>query len=744
MQADDIDRLDDASLLLLDWELRWAERSRQKQRTPPGNWLVWGIQAGRGFGKTETGAQWLGRKAATEPNRYCVIAPTYDDVRRTCFEGESGLFAVIPHQLITARDLGLPMLRLWNGSEIRGFAADTYERLRGPQHAAGWCDEIACLVAGTLVSTEYGPRPIETLRKGDRVWTRKGLKCVCACGVSATSAELWELEMSSGAALVGTGHHPIWSVRENAYVPLQSMRHGDTLQEWQSSSGGAEKLGTCSAAISKIAAACSFIVRSTRLFVAGFRQGRRYTTSTETRRTIESTTFVPSHALSTSDWNLVASLRGLVSGYLSSVELSGSASLCANGAATHAEWLTSLSGSAPSSARSGVETSPTVRRVQPTHVVSVRKLAHTGTVYNLDVDDAHEFYANGVLTHNSWRYPRAAWDMYQMGLRLGRHTQTLWTGTPKPTPFIRDLIKQTDVLVRGATMENRANLAPSFFKQLMKYEGTAIGRQEIYGELLDPEDSGFIKRNQWRLWSSRSALPTFEFIVMSLDTAFTEKTFDKKDQKTDPTACSVWGVFVHENQRHVMLLDCWEDSLGFPQLVERVKKERLNTYGSPETLIHDGRNPVYGRPLYGANKPRGKEIDVTLIEDKGSGISLRQQLASEDVLGVPYNPGRSDKLARLHAVSPMFAAHRVWCVESGTRAGEPRTWAEPLISQVCTYVGEGSVEHDDLLDTTTQALKYISDRFMGGYTLPPKTPQKKLEEDVERRRRQDRVVNFYG
>jgi len=483
----DFDKLDDESLLLLDWEMRWAERSRQKQRTPPGNWLVWGIQAGRGFGKTETGAQWLGRKAATEPNRYCVIAPTYDDVRRTCFEGESGLFAVIPHQLITARDLGLPMLRLWNGSEIRGFAADTYERLRGPQHAAGWCDEIA-----------------------------------------------------------------------------------------------------------------------------------------------------------------------------------------------------------------------------------------------------------------SWRYPRAAWDMYQMGLRLGRHTQTLWTGTPKPTPFIRDLIKQTDVLVRGATMENRANLAPSFFKQLMKYEGTAIGRQEIYGELLDPEDSGFIKRNQWRLWSSRSALPTFEFIVMSLDTAFTEKTFDKKDQKTDPTACSVWGVFVHENQRHVMLLDCWEDSLGFPQLVERVKKERLNTYGSPETLIHDGRNPVYGRPLYGANKPRGKEIDVTLIEDKGSGISLRQQLASEDVLGVPYNPGRSDKLARLHAVSPMFAAHRVWCVESGTRAGEPRTWAEPLISQVCTYVGEGSVEHDDLLDTTTQALKYISDRFMGGYTLPPKTPQKKLEEDVERRRRQDRVVNFYG
>lgn len=86
----------------------------------------------------------------------------------------------------------------------------------------------------------------------------------------------------------------------------------------------------------------------------------------------------------------------------------------------------------------------------------------------------------------SWRY-EAAWDNLMLGLRLGTSPQCVVTTTPRPTKLIRDLLKdKTCAVVRGSTYENLANLAESFATRILaKYEGTTLGRQEIYAEILD-------------------------------------------------------------------------------------------------------------------------------------------------------------------------------------------------------------------------------------------------------------------
>jgi predicted phage terminase large subunit-like protein len=312
----------------------------------------------------------------------------------------------------------------------------------------------------------------------------------------------------------------------------------------------------------------------------------------------------------------------------------------------------------------------------------------------------------------SWRYPQKVWDNLLFGLRLGRHPQILWTGTPKPTPFIRELVKlDKSIIVSGSTYENAENLPDSYYENVAKYEGTKIGRQELYGEIIDPEEAGFIRRSDWRLWPAAKPLPKFRFIVMSLDTALTEKQWNKKEQSGDPTACTVWGVFTYELKDHLMLLDAWEDYLGFPNLIRRVKLERTFTYGDfDEPIIKPALISKVQRPSH-----QGRSPDLLLIEQKSSGASLIQSLAEEGIFAESYDPDM-DKLSRLHAVSPCFPHGRVWALESKKRRGEPVSWADPVITQCCTYVGDGSLEHDDLLDTTTQALLLLMRRFSMRFT----------------------------
>lgn len=99
----------------------------------------------------------------------------------------------------------------------------------------------------------------------------------------------------------------------------------------------------------------------------------------------------------------------------------------------------------------------------------------------------------------SFRY-EDSWDQLQFGLRLGEKPRIVVTTTPRPKPLIRKLLKRKDgsvVVTRGTTFDNKDNLAPSALSELLaRYEGTRLGRQELYGELLEDVEGA--------LWSMRN------------------------------------------------------------------------------------------------------------------------------------------------------------------------------------------------------------------------------------------------
>jgi predicted phage terminase large subunit-like protein len=326
----------------------------------------------------------------------------------------------------------------------------------------------------------------------------------------------------------------------------------------------------------------------------------------------------------------------------------------------------------------------------------------------------------------AWQNPQESFDMIMFTMRLGRLPRIMITTTPKPIPLIRKLVarstgRKADVVItRASTYDNAENLAPTLRAQLTQYEGTQLGRQEIHGEVLDPEEQGVIKRSWWRMWPKDRNEPVFEMIIVSFDTAFTEATRNKEG-KPDPTGCSVWGLFrefgkTDEPGRDgLMLLRSWKDHLGFPDLLRAAPKEMERSYGNynkPE--IRTG----WGRPLIEtAGNKGGRKPDLLIIEDKGSGISLRQMLEREGIYAYAYNPGRASKLQRLHAVSHMFKNGYVWFKE-GPIPGQPRKDDEELITEVCTFSGEGTTEHDDLVDSTTQALRYLIDAHQLSVAAP--------------------------
>ena len=128
----------------------WLETARDKQLQPKVEHYIWLILAGRGWGKTRTGAQDIALYALRNPNVNCaVVAPTHGDLRRVCFGGNSGLLSILPKEcFLNSKDLkgyssSVSEVRLFNGSKITGYAAQEPDRLRGPQFHRAWCDEVA-------------------------------------------------------------------------------------------------------------------------------------------------------------------------------------------------------------------------------------------------------------------------------------------------------------------------------------------------------------------------------------------------------------------------------------------------------------------------------------------------------------------------------------------------------------------------------------------------------------------------
>ena len=121
----------------------WRSWAHNGQCAPPGDWRTWVIMAGRGFGKTRAGAEWVRDLVKDGPAlNIALVAATLAEARKIMVEGRSGLLNVADYWI----DDWLPsrgLLRFDNGSEAQIFSGASPEILRGPEHHFAWCDELA-------------------------------------------------------------------------------------------------------------------------------------------------------------------------------------------------------------------------------------------------------------------------------------------------------------------------------------------------------------------------------------------------------------------------------------------------------------------------------------------------------------------------------------------------------------------------------------------------------------------------
>jgi len=123
-----------------------------------------------------------------------------------------------------------------------------------------------------------------------------------------------------------------------------------------------------------------------------------------------------------------------------------------------------------------------------------------------------------------FQYPQETWDNLEMGLRKGNKPQVICTTTPRPLKIIRDLIKDPRTYeTRGSTLDNASNLNSGFLDRMIyKYQGTRLGRQELYGEVLDDNPDALWKRSDiddYRV----SDVPQLSLVVVGVDPSVTSK-----------------------------------------------------------------------------------------------------------------------------------------------------------------------------------------------------------------------------
>jgi phage terminase large subunit-like protein len=122
---------------------RWWMWVHDGQQWPEGAWRVWLIRAGRGFGKTRAGAEWISHIARNDPDaRIALVGATIDEARQVMVEGPSGLLAVARTGEEIDWKPSKRELRMHSGAIAYLYSAASAEALRGPQHSAAWCDEL--------------------------------------------------------------------------------------------------------------------------------------------------------------------------------------------------------------------------------------------------------------------------------------------------------------------------------------------------------------------------------------------------------------------------------------------------------------------------------------------------------------------------------------------------------------------------------------------------------------------------
>ncbi len=157
--------LDQFGKAAVDAALAGLGRLRATQMPPPGDWSIWAILAGRGFGKTRTGTEWILELARTPGRRLALVGPSLESARAVMVEGESGLLARAPDEAGLVFRPSLHRLDWANGSQARLFSGGEPDGLRGGQFDFGWGDEFAhwpraeAALTNLRMATRLGVRP---------------------------------------------------------------------------------------------------------------------------------------------------------------------------------------------------------------------------------------------------------------------------------------------------------------------------------------------------------------------------------------------------------------------------------------------------------------------------------------------------------------------------------------------------------------------------------------------------------
>ncbi|MEL0325377.1 MAG: phage terminase large subunit [Burkholderiaceae bacterium] len=296
----------------------------------------------------------------------------------------------------------------------------------------------------------------------------------------------------------------------------------------------------------------------------------------------------------------------------------------------------------------------------------------------LIIDDPHSEQEAALGAYNPEVYDKV-YEWYTSGPRQRLQpggaiivVMTRWsvrdlTGQIVKSATQRDGADEWEVIELPAIMPSGDPLWPEFWPldqlESLKAELPVSKWSAQYQQDPTSEEGALIKREWWREWE-RDSPPPCEAIIQSWDTAFL------KTQRADYSACTTWGIFHHPNEDGVtvpnlILLDAYKEKLEFPEL-KRAAYEKYWEY----------------------------EPDQMIVEAKAAGSPLIFELRAMGIPVTEFTPSRGqDKIARVNAVSDLFASGVIWA--------PPTRWAEEVIEE-CAAFPAG--ENDDLVDSTTQAL----------------------------------------
>lgn len=275
----------------------------------------------------------------------------------------------------------------------------------------------------------------------------------------------------------------------------------------------------------------------------------------------------------------------------------------------------------------------------------------------------------------SWKYAQDTWDNLQFGLRLGRRPRVVVTTTPRPIKIIRELMADpTTHITRGATYDNAANLASTQLDKFRaRYEGTRLGRQELYGEVLDDVPGALWARARIEELRVREA-PRMRRIVVAIDPAVSAK------ENSDETG--IVAVGKGQDGHLYVLADetCRETPLGWArkaiELYRRLDADRIvaevNNGGDlVETTLRTVDKRIPYRAVRASRGKRVRAEPISALYEQGKAHHVGAFPALEDQMCMFTADGYIDEDASPDRLDAMvWGATELWPQGVGAAATE--------------------------------------------------------------------------